>query len=368
MNKLHQIERLHQLFCTRRRPLTTTELCADLALKEHDLLNLLHQMQTCLGAPIVASENHGLQRDAPESKASESNQSETTFTYEPDHNFALPEFWLQASEFSQITKLLTLLDKPQPGLLSKDLEQLTPSVYRFLRHRNITPHQFERRVRYLSEEQPYCFPANYSVVCQGLLLRRQLSIHYQHSRAEQQTLTICPQLLIYRAGTWVLAAWCHLQHQLRCYDLTRICGVEILAERSREIASKNLDRFFANHFGYNQQQPLNLHLCFTGDSAFQVAQQCWHPEQTGHWQGESYHLQLPLVDQDLLLTRVLAHLPNVQVLEPVPFADRLQTLLRQALEAQARAKPPEQPAAPVVTEESTAEPRAVPATAKRQQA
>ncbi|WP_317932477.1 WYL domain-containing protein [Halioxenophilus sp. WMMB6] len=321
MNKLQQIERIHQLFCTRRRTLTLADIGSDLGIAPEAVAQLLEQMKRYLAAPI--------------------EQMDDGFQYQiyTGERYRLPEFWLSPSEFVQVAQMSDQIQRTQPGLLQEDLNVLEGNFTRLLRTRKINQYQFERRVRYLSDAPPYSFNHDFSLLCSGLLERRQLAIQYSSDNGELQQLTICPQSLIYRAGAWQLAAWCHLLHQLRSFNVARIQKIELLSARSREIAPKNLDKFFANQLGYNQQQPLTLQLRFWGDSAHQVAKQSWHPNQQGLWQEQCYFLSLPLIDQDQLMARVVSHLPNVQVLSPSQFAERLNHLLQAALDRQQQAKP-----------------------------
>jgi len=321
MNKLQQIERIHQLFTTRRRRLTLRDLCTDLRIEPATCQALLVLMKEHLDSPIDYCAETG------------------TYSY-PDQacgRYKLPLCWLNPAEFIHLVELNDQLNTPLPGLLHEDLAEMSDGVNQALRKRKLSQYQFERRVKFLSDETPYNFPPLFSSICAGLLDRRQLAITVHADDGEVHSLNVCPQLLLHRNRSWQLTAWCHLHRQLRCFDIARIESVSVLASRAREIAPKNVEVFLGNQFGYNQKQPLTLHLRFQGDSAYQVARQCWHPDQKGEWQGEYYLLQLPLIDQDRLLTQVLSHLPNVQVLSPSQFAERLSAVLQQALVAQAEA-------------------------------
>lgn len=327
MNKLQQIERLHQLFTTRRRRLSLADLSSDLKISSNQCETLLTEMKNHLDSPI------------------EWCQESQTYAYpkEACGQYKLPKCWLNPSEFIHLVVLDTQLKNKPEGLLQADLKALTVGISDALRKRKLSEYQFERRIKYLSDDIAYNFPSFFSAICAGLLDRRQLAISYNDKDNQKQALNVCPQLLMHRDNRWQLTAWCHLSRQLRCLDIARIESASLLSGRAREIAPKNVEVFIGNQFGYNQKQPLTLHLSFTGDSAHIVSQQSWHPDQQGQWQGDQYHLRLPLVDQDRLLTQVLTHLPNVQVLQPSHFADRLTGILQQALEQQthpAAAQPP----------------------------
>ena len=318
MNKLQQIERLHQLFTTRRRRLSLDDLSADLNIAPGQCKGLLSLMIEHLDSPI------------------ECCQTTQTYAY-PDEacgRYKLPKCWLNPDEFLHLVALDHQLQCQPKGLLQEDLQEMPAAISAGLRKRKLSQHQFERRIKYLSDDVSYHFPDFFSAICAGLLERRQLAVCYFDDDGQTHELNVCPQLLLHRNGRWLLTAWCHLSRQLRCLEVAQIDSVNLLGERAREIAPKNVEVFLGNQFGYNQKQPLTLHLSFTGRSAYQVARQTWHPDQQGQWQGGQYHLRLPLVDQERLLGQVLVHLPNVQVLQPTQFADQLTGLLQRALARQ----------------------------------
>ncbi len=319
MNKLHHIERLHQLFTTRRRRLSLADLSNDLKLEPSQTEELLQLMQQQLDSPIHFCENS------------------QTYAYPDDAcgRYKLPQCWLKPEEFIQLVSLDHQLNKALPGLLHEDLAGLAEQLQQALQKRKLSLHQFQRRIKYHSDTLHYQYPPLFSQLCAGLLERRQLAITYLDDQHQRQGINVCPQLLLHHNRSWQLTYWCHLNRQLRCLDIARIQSITELGGRAREIAPKNVEIFWGNQFGHNQKQPLTLQLCFTGDSAHQVAFQCWHPEQQGHWHGSEYHLSLPLLDQDRLMSQILSHLPNVRVLQPSQFAQRLTAVLQQAMQQQA---------------------------------
>jgi predicted DNA-binding transcriptional regulator YafY len=314
MKKRQQIERLHHLFATRRRRLSTETLCQELGIDADWLSSLLSLMTDHLLAPI----DYCSQSD--------------TYAYLDNSEFTLPRFWLSADEAIDTANLGHAVRSLSTGFIDDSLGDLNHLLKEFLRERGVSQYHFDRRVRYHPVTDDYQFPQWFSGLCCGVIERRQLALEYVGENGKTQSLTVCPQLVLHRLHSWLLVAWCHRRRSLRTFNIARIRGLEILPSRAREIAQKNLEKQCLNELGYNQQQPLDLQLLFSGDSAFEVANQQWHPQQVGRWQGKEFLLTVPLVDQDELLQKVLAHLPNVQVLSPSQFAERLRGVLSRALE------------------------------------
>ncbi|GAA6168053.1 WYL domain-containing protein [Sessilibacter corallicola] len=304
------------MFKTRRRWLTIANFCDDLKLPQEKVTDLIDQMQRYLKAPIEYSDSENAYR----------------YTEGAINGYRLPDFWLTPDEIICLTKLNHSLNNLCEGLLSEEFEQFYGPIQDALRSRKINSHQFNNRVKYFPKSHQQTFDDHFSTVCSALLERRQLSITYQDSRTETSAHTLCPQLLVHRNDSWMLEAWCHMHRSLRSFSIARIEQAEMLKERSREIAQKNLDIYFDNRYGLNQQRPQLLVLKFNADAAYEVASQCWHFEQSGVWQDDSYVLTLPLIDEENLVKKVLQYLPSVEVVAPESFQQHIRQILTQALE------------------------------------
>lgn len=315
MNKLQNIQRIHQLFKTRRRWLTLADFCDDLNLPPEKVSELIDQMQRYLKTPIEYSTTEQAYR----------------YTEGALNCYRLPEFWLTPDEIICLTRLNHSLNSLRDGFLSEESDQFYSPIQDALRSRKINSHQFNNRVKYIPKAHKQTFDNHFSTVCSALLERRQLSIVYQDGREQTSNHTLCPQLLVHRNDAWMLEAWCHMHRNIRSFSIARIDQAEMLKERSREIAQKNIDIYFDNRYGLNQQRPQLLELKFSGDAAFEVASQCWNIEQSGDWSGENYHLILPLIDEDSLIKKVLQYLPDVEVIQPEGFQQRINQILSQAL-------------------------------------
>ncbi|GAB2191503.1 helix-turn-helix transcriptional regulator [Sessilibacter sp. MAH2] len=315
MNKLQKIQRIHQLFKTRRRWLSASDISSDLKAPESEVSELLAQMQSFLSAPIEFSEQEQGYRYREGAIA----------------NYNLPDFWLSASEIVSLSRLHNNFNGLSRGLLSDEVEGFKSPIEQALRVRKINSDQFYARVKYIPNVQARTFDEVFSIICAGVLERRQIAMHYNNSDGSVSHCTVCPQLLVHRENVWILEAWCHMHRGLRSFNLSRVGNAEVLKSRSREIAQKNLDKYFDNLYGVNQQRPQLVELKFSGDAAYEAASQLWHVDQNGFWQDGHYCLHLPLQNEDALIKRLLPLLPNVQVLQPQALKMRLHSTLTQAL-------------------------------------
>ena len=71
-------------------------------------------------------------------------------------------------------------------------------------------------------------------------------------------------------------------------------------------------------------------LRFTAEHARWVADESWHPDQIGQFEGDAYTLQIPYSDPTELVQEILRHGAGVEVLAPPALRRHVATALREA--------------------------------------
>ncbi len=71
-------------------------------------------------------------------------------------------------------------------------------------------------------------------------------------------------------------------------------------------------------------------LRFTLERARWVADERWHPDQIGQWNGEAYELQVPYSDPRELVMDILKYGPDVEVVAPQELREAVAARIREA--------------------------------------
>lgn len=78
-------------------------------------------------------------------------------------------------------------------------------------------------------------------------------------------------------------------------------------------------------------------LRFTPHAARWVAAEAWHPQQRGRWDAQGHWLlELPYADPRKLVTDILRHVPEVEVLAPRELRELVKEKLRAGLKKMRR--------------------------------
>ena len=105
---------------------------------------------------------------------------------------------------------------------------------------------------------------------------------------------------------------------MRSYSIDRIRVATELDEPAMDVAAAELDAHFGSAYGILSGKANKLAvLRFSQERARWVADERWHPEQTGQFATDGrYELRIPYRDSRELVMDILRHGADVEVVEP----------------------------------------------------
>jgi len=319
MDKFDRIYELHRIFSTRRTPISRSELRERLEkCSDPTIYRLIRLMKERLNAPIEWDGERGgyyYRRDASHG------------VYE------LPGLWFDAKELQALVVFERLLESLDPGLLADHLRPLAVRVGELLEHRRLGLSQAAQRLRVLSMSAR---PAgeHFHTLASATLQRRRLRIAYRsRSRDETTEREVSPQRLVHYRDNWFLDAWCHTRRALRTFAADRVQSAAELAGAARDVPDAELEEHYASSYGiFAGKANKTAVLRFSPERARWVADERWHPQQSGQFLTDgSYELRLPYRDERELLMDILRHGPEVEVIGPLALREAAAGALRQAL-------------------------------------
>lgn len=300
MNRAERIYRLHGLLKS-GRPVPLEKMREALEVSRATVVRDLGYMRDFMGAPIVYDRErngHHYDPDAPE--------------------YELPGLWFNATELYALLATGQLLEAVQPGLLGPRLGPLKARIRKLLEESGHSAQVVASRIRL----QPFAMRRVdedlFGLVSEAVLAGHQLTIDY-HGRARNADTRrrVHPLRLTHYRDNWYLDAWCEQAGGLRTFSLDRIRSAEPLADPVRQVPERELERHLGASFGIFTGEATNWAvLRFTAERARWVADETWHPDQIGRFDGKAYELQVPYSDPRELLMDILKYGPDVEVLAP----------------------------------------------------
>lgn len=319
MDKFDRIYQLHNILSGRRTAIALSDLTSRLGCSRATVFRSLDVMREHLGAPIEFDRETGgyvYQRDAGHPA------------------YELPGIWFSAEELQAIAVFDRLFESLEPGLLADYLAPLSRRIGELLEHRRLGLSEAARRIRILGMAARPA-GAYFHALAAATLQRKKVLVDYRgRARGEATRRTLSPQRLVHYRDAWYLDAWCHLRKGLRTFSVDRMSRAESLDEAADTVDEAVLDGHFASAYGiFAGRADKVAVLRFSAPRARWVADERWHPKQTGQFLTDGrYELRVPYRDSRELTMDILRHGSEVEVVAPDALRDGVAQQLRAALD------------------------------------
>lgn len=233
----------------------------------------------------------------------------------------LPCLWFSPTEIHALLTMQQLVaGLDAGGLLTTHIAPLMVRLNALLGPEgNVSAAQLRQRVRIISLAQRSVRPRHFEQVATALAQRKRLHIAYTaRGNGHATEREVSPLRLVHYRDNWYLDAWCHYRKGLRNFALDAISQVVPLARAALEVSDAKLSATFGPGYGIFSGGAVRwARLRFSPERARWVAQEQWHPEQTGkHEPDGSYLLRLPYTDHRELIMDILKHGAHCEVLGP----------------------------------------------------
>lgn len=318
MDRFDRIYALDRLLRQARRPIPSKVLMEKMECSRATLFRTMEDLRDHLGAPLV----YDRARDG--------------HWYDPrnERQYELPGLWFNASELYALLTIQHLLASLRPGLLEEQLEPIRARIENILQSEGFGSSELPKRVRIL---QMAARPEGewFGTVASALARRKRLYIQYHGRERDAPTeRDVSPQRLVHYRDNWYLDAWCHERTALRSFAVDRIRKCSTLDQAAKEVGQKELDAHYASAYGIFSGEPRHTALLrFSPHAARWVADEHWHPQQSGHYLTDGgYELQVPYGDPRELITDILRYGADVEVVAPKALREEVMERLKRALD------------------------------------
>lgn len=315
MNLFDRIFALHSALSGARHPVSRKQLEDQLECSQATVKRVISNMRDYLNAPI--------EYDADRNGYFYAEQD----SYGP--RYELPGLWFNDRELAALLGLRQLLSQLEPGLLSSHLDPLDPLLDKMSGGSSAELNRI--RILSMASREP---GEQFGRVAEAVLSRKQITIEYHARSSDEKTeRTLSPQRLTHYRDNWFVDAWCHQREALRTFSIDRISNAQILEAEAKNVDDEQLDDTLGSGYGiFSGHAKATAVIKVSAQRARWVAEEQWHPQQSGVWQEDgSYQLSVPYSRSDELLGDVLRLGTQAEVLEPSVLRDEIKAALSTAL-------------------------------------
>lgn len=310
MDRFELIYQLHNILSGRRTPTSIRDLQERLECSEATVKRLIGLMRDHFDAPI------------------DYDRARNGYYYNTEngmHPYQLPGLWFNAEELWGLLTCHALLRSISPGLFGDRIAGLQKRIEKLLALDETDAERKLDRVKIIALGSRHKTEnRRFAQVASALFERRRLEIDYAaRGDGSRSRRCISPQHLVYYRDNWYVNAWCHLREKLRTFALECITRVKQLDTQAHNVDRRQLEDYFTASYGiFSGQAEHTAKLKFTPERARWVADEQWHPQQSGRWlEDGSYELSMPFGDHRELLMDILRHGAEVEILEPAFLRD-----------------------------------------------
>jgi len=318
MNRFERLIKIHRLL-GKPQPVPVDEFCQAFECSRATLFRDFEYLKDFLGAPIIC------RRRA---------DGQYGHHYDPDEpRFELPGLWLNPSELHGLLATEQLLESIQPGVLKPYIGPLKARIRKLIGRSGLDADTLNQRVQVRPIAHRHLENEAFGQVAEAVLHRKRLQFNYRsRSRDEARHRHTSPQRLIHYRNNWYLAAHCHEAKALRLFSLDRIRHPVTHENTATAIDPVALDRQLEGNFGiFTGSAEHWAVLRFTPEAARWAAEQHWHPDQIGRWDGGVYELQIPYGDPTELIREILAWGRDIEIISPAMLRDAVHAELQAML-------------------------------------
>lgn len=295
-----RIFQLHRMF-NAGKVLSLQQLMQQLEVSKATIKRDIDLLRDQFGAPLIYDRSENVYR----------------YTAQKDA-FELPGLWFNASELHALLAVEQLLEEMQPGLLTPHIGPLKTRIRKLLEKGGHSSETVASHVVMQPMGRRKLESACFAEVAAATLDGIPIEVNY-HARGKGETRQrrIHPQRLLYYRDNWYVIAWCEEAKNLRTFSIDRILNSQRLELPYRQVAETDLQRHIHDGFGIFAGTADKLAvLRFSTRMARWVADEQWHPQQQGSWNGEHYELQIPYAEHTELVMDILKYGPDVEVVAP----------------------------------------------------
>jgi len=248
----------------------------------------------------------------------------------------LPGVWFSEQEIHALLTMHQLIaGLDADAVLSRHLQPMLDKLNGMLGANAQESRQMMKRVKIVSAAARPVASRHFELIGSALQKRQRLQLRY-HTRGKgtRSERVVSPLRLVHYRSTWYLDAWCHEAGALRRFALDAIERAQRLEQRAKEVALKTVEAELDGGYGIFGGKALrSATLVFDAEPAQWVANETWHPGQTGRWLDDGrYELRLPYADGTELAMDVLRHAGQVEVVGDEALRDAVRSRLVRALQ------------------------------------
>ena len=246
----------------------------------------------------------------------------------------LPGFWFSPDEIMGLATIQSLLLQLAPSLMAGQLNTVRERLNKLLEKNGINPSELASRIQLmpLANRQPD--GKVFGAITVATLERKRLTInHHNRQRDEIAVRQVSPIDIEYYRDNWYLGAWCHTRNDLRRFAIDAITKAVVSDDPAQEISSEERDQKLRRGYGIFSGTTVTwARIRFSAERSKWIENETWHPQQkVSKDDSGRVIMEIPYSDARELISDILHHGAEAEVIKPKALRDAVARALKDAL-------------------------------------
>lgn len=246
----------------------------------------------------------------------------------------LPGFWFSPDEIMGLATIQSLLLQLAPSLMAGQLNTVRERLNKLLEKNGINPSELASRIQLmpLANRQPD--GKVFGALTVATLERKRLTInHHNRQRDEIAIRQVSPIDIEYYRDNWYLTAWCHTRNDLRRFAIDAITKAVVSDNPAQEISSEERDQRLRRGYGIFSGTTVTwARIRFSAERSKWIENETWHLQQkVSKDDSGRVIMEIPYSDARELISDILRHGAEAEVIKPKALRDAVAKALKDAL-------------------------------------
>lgn len=247
----------------------------------------------------------------------------------------LPGFWFSPDEIIVLATIQSLLLQLAPSLMAGQLNTVRERLNKLLEKNGINPSELASRIQLmpLANRQPD--GKVFGAITVATLERKRLTInHHNRQRDEIAVRQVSPIDIEYYRDNWYLTAWCHTRNDIRRFAIDAITKADVSDDPAQEVSPEDRDQRLRRGYGIFSGTTVTwARIRFSAERSKWIENETWHPQQkVSKDESGRVIMEIPYSDARELISDILRHGADAEVIAPKALRESAENTLRTALE------------------------------------
>jgi len=249
--------------------------------------------------------------------------------YYEDPSFSIKTILLTEGEIFTISAILPLLEQYKNTPLEASMRNVFSKILDFLPSTQVSVDSafINKDIKFIPDPLPKINQEIFYGVFDAIKQKHDIQFEYRSiKKTSFEKRVASPYRIICQKGSWYMLCFCHKNHEMRVFSLSRIQNIELLPSKFEIPENFDIQKYIDPYFGVwtNNEKTEKIELLFSRDVNTLILERIWHKNQITKQEADgSVYLSFETNQKQEIIHWIQSFGKEVKVLAPAELADEI---------------------------------------------